>query len=46
MTKFKKIAIFNYWFKCHGHYMFGTRGYDSAYRAWITQGIEGLPDYK
>lgn len=45
MTTVKKIAIFNYWFKWHGHWLFGTRGYDKAYKAWKTQGIEGLPAY-
>ena len=46
MSKFKKVAIFNHWFKWSGHWMFGTRGYDKAYKAWMLQGIDGLPDYE
>jgi len=45
MTQEQKIAIFDYWFEWHGHWMFGVYGKEKARKVWQTCGIEGLPDY-
>jgi len=45
MSAEKKLAIFNYWFDRHGHYMFGCKGYEKALETWKTFGIVGLPNY-
>ena len=45
MSHEHRIQIFDYWFKWHGHWMFGVYGKEKALEAWKTYGIDGLPDY-
>lgn len=42
MSVSKRLAVFQYWFKWSGHWLYDTR--EAAVKVWASRGIVGLPD--